>query len=364
MNALKKRSCALDIIRICAFLSVVSVHFFLNCDFYYTPVIGWEMFAMTVIRTFFMICVPLFLILTGFLMGKKKLEKGYYPKIAKTLFVYIAASILCALYKKFYLGHDMGFAKGFAGILNYTSASYAWYIEMYIGLFLLIPFLNGAYSSLDNKKKKLILIFTLVFLTSLPSVINIYKFNSLSFWKTPSTEWQYTKIIPSWWQNIYPITYYFIGCYIKEFGIRLNKWLNLILIPIFALLFGAFNFYRSYNSTFISGPWQDWGALPNVIMTFLVFVFLLNFKLEKAPLFVKKGLNIISDACLGAYLLSYIFDQHFYPVLNEKIPLVTDRINYFIPVVITVAICSLALSLLIDAVYKLILISVRKIKTK
>lgn len=364
MNALKNRSCALDIIRICAFFSVVSVHFFLNCDFYYTTVAGREMFIMTTIRTFFMICVPLFLILTGFLMGKKKLEKGYYQKITKTLFVYLAASILCALYKKFFLGQDMGLANGIAGILNYTNASYAWYIEMYIGLFLLIPFLNGAYGSLETKKKKLILVFTLVFLTSLPSVLNIYKFNSLLWWKTPSSDWQYTKIIPSWWQNIYPITYYFIGCYIKEFGVKIKKWQNLLLIIISVLAFGAFNFYRSYNSTFISGPWQDWGALPNVILTFLVFVFLLNFKLENAPSFVKKGLNIVSDSCLGAYLLSYIFDQHFYPVLNEKVPQVTDRIKYFIPVVLTVAVCSLILSLLIDIVYKLIRSTVEKIKAK
>lgn len=354
MADMKNRSCALDIIRICAFLSVVSVHFFLNCGFYAQPMEGLRMLLMTTIRTFFMICVPLFLILTGYLMGKKKLEKGYYPKIAKTLFVYLAASILCALYKKFFLGHDIGIEKGFLGILNYTNASYAWYIEMYIGLFLLIPFLNGAYRSLETKKHKLILVFTMLFLTALPSVVNIYKITSFAWWKVPSSDWQYTQFIPSWWDKLYPLTYYFIGCYIKEYGINIKKWLNVVLIAISVFAFGLFNYYRSFGATFISGIWQDWGALPNVIMTVLVFVFLLNFKFEKAPGFVKKGLNIISDGCLGAYLLSYIFDQHFYPVLNEKVPVVTDRIEYFIPVVLAVAVCSLALSLLVDLLYKLI----------
>lgn len=360
MTVTNNRSCALDIIRICAFLSVVSVHFFLNCGYYTIPVDGMRMYIMTLIRTFFMVCVPLFLILTGYLMGRKKLEKGYYPKIAKTLFVYIAASILCILYKKYFLGHDIGLFGGFGGILNFSGASYSWYIEMYIGLFLLIPFLNGAYLSLETKKKKLILLLTFIFLTALPSVINIYRFDSLSWWTIPSSEWQYTKIIPSWWQSIYPITYYFIGCYIKEYGVKINKWLNLLLLVLAVIAFGSFNYYRSYGTLFISGPWQDWGALPNVVMTFLVFVFLLNFKLEKAPAFIKKGLNIVSDGCLGAYLLSYIFDQHFYKTLNEKIPVVTDRIEYFIPTVLTVAVCSLVLSLVIDLLYKLIKLPFKK----
>ena len=354
MNDKKSLSCALDIIRIFALLSVVSVHFFLNCGFYYEPVVGKRMFLMTTLRTFFMVCVPLFLILTGFLMGNKKLEKGYYPKIAKTLFVYIAASILCAIYKKLWLGQDIDTYKGISGIFDFTNASYSWYIEMYIGLFLLIPFLNGAYKSLESKKHKQILVITLLFMTALPSVLNIFRFDSLSWWKLPSGDYRYVKIIPSWWQNIYPLTYYFIGCYIKEFGIRINKWLNVLLILLSAFLFGAFNFYRSYGGCFVSGIWQDWGALPNVIMTVLVFVFLLNFKLENAPSFTKKSLNIISDACLGAYLLSYIFDQHFYPYLNVKIPVMTDRINYFIPMVLSVAMCSLLLSIAIDLLYKLI----------
>ena len=70
-----KRNPAMDIIRILAFFFVVSIHFFLNNDFYLTPVKGERMFIMTIMRSCFIICVPLFITLSGYLLRKKQLEK-------------------------------------------------------------------------------------------------------------------------------------------------------------------------------------------------------------------------------------------------------------------------------------------------
>ena len=33
-------------------------------------------------------------------------------------------------------------------------------------------------------------------------------------------------LIPDWWINIYPLTYYFIGCYLKEYQIKMKKHNN------------------------------------------------------------------------------------------------------------------------------------------
>lgn len=68
MSKTKTRDIGLDITRIVAFISVVSVHFFLNSSFYDTPVLGKRMYAMTIMRTAFMVCVPLFMILSGYLL--------------------------------------------------------------------------------------------------------------------------------------------------------------------------------------------------------------------------------------------------------------------------------------------------------
>ncbi|MBE6572213.1 MAG: hypothetical protein E7656_08200 [Ruminococcaceae bacterium] len=348
----KNRSPACDIIRIFAFLSVISVHFFMNSGFYSVPIDGARLYLMTVARCFFMVCVPLFLILTGYLMCNKKLEKGYYGRITKTLFVYVCASILCILFKKYYLMQEWGLQDTIEGTLGFTGASYSWYIEMYIGLFLIIPFLNGAYHSLESKKQKIILVGTMLCLTALPSVLNIFVFDSFAFWAEPIREWEYTKIVPSFFTILYPVTYYYLGCFIREFKPKPNKALNALFIIVLAFAFGSFNYYRSRGSIFVSGIWQEWGALPNVIMTVLVFIFLLNLPSERLPSPVKKTLSYISDLTLGGYLLSYIFDQYFYGKLNAKVDVVTDRIVYFVPMVAVVAISSLLLSLAVNLLYK------------
>lgn len=68
----KKRNINIDLIRCCAIFAVISVHFFRNNGFYTEPVIGWRMYLMVFMRTTFMICVPLFLLITGYLMNRKE----------------------------------------------------------------------------------------------------------------------------------------------------------------------------------------------------------------------------------------------------------------------------------------------------
>ena len=60
------------------------------------------------------------------------------------------------------------------GVFGFSSAPYAWYVEMYIGLFLLIPFLNGAYHSLTSKGQKRALICTMIVIAALPNILNVY----------------------------------------------------------------------------------------------------------------------------------------------------------------------------------------------
>ena len=82
---LKLRDSSLDLIRIIAFMGVISVHFFLNNEFYSQIVLGKRMFIMVLMRSFFMYCVPLFIILSGYLMNKKKISIKFYTGIIKIM---------------------------------------------------------------------------------------------------------------------------------------------------------------------------------------------------------------------------------------------------------------------------------------
>lgn len=52
----------------------------------------------------------------------------------------------------------------------------------------------------------------------------------------------------------------------------------------------------------------------------------------------------ISEWSMGAYLVSWIFDQIFYPILKQEQPIMQLRLEYFFVIVPTIYICSLLLS--------------------
>ena len=65
----KNRNASLDLARLSALFCVVSVHFFLYTGFYVEPCTGWRMYLLTLARCSFMVCIPLFLLLTGYLLS-------------------------------------------------------------------------------------------------------------------------------------------------------------------------------------------------------------------------------------------------------------------------------------------------------
>ena len=351
---IKERNYSLDIVRIFAFFCVICIHFFLNTGFYSQPIEGTQMFFMCIIRSFFMICVPLFIILTGYLMSSKKWSGRYYLGIIKTLGIYVLASIVCIVYKIYVLHQDITFKNALFSILDFTGANYAWYIEMYIGLFLLIPFINAMFRGLETRKAKLALVLTLISLSALPSIINIFNFDVIGWWAKPSLSVVYRSIVPDWWIMIYPLTYYCIGAYMKEYPIKLKKRVIFPLWMLFVIAFGAFNFYRSRGGIFSWGKYTDWYSLPVTIMTILAFAFISNIKTDKYPKPLKLSLKYISDISLGAYLLSYVADSYVYSKLIIDVPQPLERIYYFIPIVLIIALLSLAGSAIINLIWSLI----------
>ena len=327
---------SLDIIRIFAFISVISVHFFAYSEFYTEPVLGKRMFLMVMLRTFFMCCVPLFMVLTGYLMNNKKISKDYYKGIFRVIIIYLLASICCLLFSMH--TSPITFKDAILKLLDFTGAPYAWYIEMYLGLYLIIPFLNLAYHNLDSKKHKQVLVVTLIILTSLPYIFN-----------------NHVKIFPAWWINIYPISYYFIGAYLSEYFPKVKFKTLFLLLIVHILGIGFFIYHRSYGNTFDVSGWGEWGALTNVITTVLVFMILKKIKTDNWNIKAKKIIKYIASLCLGAYLVSWIFDTLFYPSLLEKVPSMVQRLKYMGVIVPLIILCSLLLSVIITFISKLVL---------
>lgn len=338
----RERNIGADVIRCLAFFTVVSVHFFLNSGYYYVPVVGEKMLVLTIMRSFFIICVPLFMMLSGYLMRKKALSKKYYGKFGKTYLTYVLASVFCIAYAVLFRDKEFSLTDSIFSIFNFSGAPYSWYVEMYLGLFLIIPFLNLLFNNIPSKKWKLALLIIFTTLTALPAVINVYNLTSgFEWWLHPTLSGEYHKIIPSYWVELYPLTYYFIGCYIGEFGIKMKSWVNFLLIVATTLLAGGYCYWRSYGANFIWGDWCIYYSAFNVVLTTLVFAFFINLDYSKTPKWIAWIFKKASPLCFAGYLLSWIFDDIFYPILNTKVPDVTNRLFGFIIIVPAVYVCSL-----------------------
>lgn len=321
-----KRNTSLDIARLFALFSVVSVHFFLYNGFYYTILDGTAMTVSVFIRTLSMVCVPLFLYLTGYLMSKKTLSVSYYKSIDKVLGVYVLASVVCYVFKKQYARlPDISFF----GITDYTLCDYAWYVEMYLGLFLLIPFLNLIYNGLTTKKQKQALILTLFVLTMLPCIVNVYDFQTPGFFANPAISIRYQKIVPAFWVMSYPLTYYFTGAYLREYPTKLGKPLNLLLIFGSLMLFAGYCLWRCSGVLFDQGVWQNWQSPLLYFLSLAVFIFFTELKTDNLPSPVRALLGTLSDISFGAYLMTCVFDRLFYEKLMAYGTDFTSRLPFY-----------------------------------
>ena len=118
----------MDIIRCFALLCVISAHFFLYTDFYYVLLTGSRLYLMTLILSASMICVPLFIMLSGYLLNKKQPVRSYYAKLGKTLSIYCLASVCCYVYGQYLAPYATGSgsaAELISRILSFRSPSYA-----------------------------------------------------------------------------------------------------------------------------------------------------------------------------------------------------------------------------------------------
>ena len=351
MNKYESRNIGMDMLRGIALFSVIGVHFFRSAGFYKEIISGPRMAVMVLMRSSFMVCVPLFLMLSGYLLNGKKLSAAYYLRIVRILFIYVVASICCILYRIYIRKEGLSFSVAVLGLLNFSSAPYSWYIEMYIGLFLLIPFLNILYNGLSGRNQRKWLVATLLILTAAPSVFNIFRISGLSWWAVPSSSKEYHKLVPQWWNSIYPITYYFLGCYIKENPLPIKKTTNFILIMLAFCFAGCFNYYRSYNSVFVDGAWATWGSALITVQTVLVFSAFQKMDTQKVPAGIKSMIVKISEWSLGAYLISWVFDDIIYTRLNAAVPIMRKRLAWFILTVPVIFTASVLVSALFSLLY-------------
>lgn len=187
-----ERNWSLDLIRALAVVEVLAVHFFSNIQYYEEPLAGTAMVAAAFLRPALMTCVPLFLLLSGYLCVGQTWSRDYYWRLGRVVSVYLLASAACLLFKAVAMEGSWNPLIWCREILNFNGAPYSWYIEMYLGLFLLIPFINAAWRGVD-RAGRLALTASLMCMAILPSAANLSRYTDAQ-----------VQLVPGWWEKLYP----------------------------------------------------------------------------------------------------------------------------------------------------------------
>ncbi len=296
-----QRSPGLDVIRSLAIVFVVGGHFFLNTNFKRVEFGGFEMFVLAMGQTLFLTNVCLFMMLTGYLNIHKTVSKKFYKGGFRVIFSYLLLSLLTILFRKFYQHDDSTWLQWMLKITDFTAIPYAWYIEMWIGLFLLTPFLNILWKGVESIRHRQVLLASLFIMSALPDFTNRYGLY----------------LMPGYWAKAaYPLLYFFLGCYVREYQPVLNrKWLGgaILLLCTLNPLFNTIFMSHHTMMQVIGGQ----GGI--IIVPLTVLIFLMFYKLNVKWNILKTTLESISLLSLDMYLVSYTFDALCYPLVREHV---------------------------------------------
>ena len=284
-----ERKPGLDIIRILGLLFVNGIHFFLYNGFYSARQEGASLLVANTARWLFYGCNCLFMILTGYLKCHKTLSKRYYRSIVPILIGYF---LYCAIAFPIYhfLLND---PQTFGGWLDrmVTFGNYAWYLEMYIGLFMIAPFLNLAINGLKTKAQLLWLNVTMI------SVTILYTVSTLN-------------VLPDYWGAMYPITCYVVGATIRKLDLKLHPLLGIGGSLLSALFLGLLTIFTTEDrEVFNDGYTVGYGGIYVVIMMAFLVIGLHHVKLGRRT---SKVLAFFSGGVLEGYMLSRLWDVWVY----------------------------------------------------
>ena len=134
-----------------------------------------------------MVCVPLYMLLSGYLSAEKHIPLtrpdllGYYKKLLPIFLTYALSTGVILLYRVLWLGEEQTIRSAVKNLLSFQQ--YSWYMNMYFGLLLLTPFLNALWQSLATPAARRALLAVLLVLTVLPGMVNIYHLHNTVYRK-------------------------------------------------------------------------------------------------------------------------------------------------------------------------------------
>lgn len=333
---MKEKNIRLDFVRAAAIVFMIFAHFFDHTGLYEATAAALPVKTVAIsLRMMLGQSVALFMMLTGYLCCEKKLSGKYYLGIVRIYGVYLICSVMTLAFDVLVMHQQYGLQYIVGSIINFYACPYAWYMLMYLGLFLMIPFLNIVFNNLTSKKQHLMLMATLIYLTVLPSLMNTFM-----------------QLHSIWWKNLYPLLYYFTGAYLRRYKPEFSFRKGLAVYAVMLAGFTVFNilFYGAGGEWTITVSYHDF--YQTYIMSVVLFLLLYDIRTDKAPAALRKVISVVSTLSLAAYLLSGISDNLIYPVFKSLVPDQNMQLLWLLPVAGLSLVLALLLAWIAMLLYK------------
>lgn len=327
---IKNRNYSLDLLRVIACYLIIQQH---ASEFYYigeggTVVTGDNTFWIGIITTLCRSSVPLFVMLSGFLLlpMQDKISTFFRKRFTRIIYPFIA---WCVLYAGYYvLSRGDFFSQMALNILHIPvnfgcEIGHLWYIYMLIGLYLVTPIISPWLQQASKRELEGYLGLWII-TTFLPYIHLVYpEVLGEAFWNDTPLLYYFTGFIG----------YFILGYYLKRFGYPSAALSWIILIIGFALSAGIF---CSRIDTVPTVPELElsWGfCTVNVFLMTLGLFSLIGRLSLKGKNATCKLLSDISVKSYGMYLAHILFLNFYYGLFKS----ISDAAYVTIPLI---AVCT------------------------
>lgn len=300
---MKERKLNIDLLKCIAIVFVVGVHFFLHTNYYGQSFTFKSIFLSSFIWMILMTCVPLFIMTTGYLMKDKTYSEDYFIKLLPVIGIYALTAAVYTFFDMRVVNEEY-LGKLFENIFSFSH--YAWYVNLYIGLYMLIPFLNAGFNSLTSRKNQVVVLGILVLFTIVPPTLSLLNNNEQNFMILPH-------IIPDYWKGLWPITYYLLGAFLAS-SKKKSSFKELVFVIFILDILSVFGLAAISETTF----GIEYTVLPVFLLSSLIFYSVIHLKVSIKNEWLKRVVLFISKNTLPIYLLSVIGDYYWYPKMVEK----------------------------------------------
>ncbi|TAE01168.1 MAG: acyltransferase [Bacteroidetes bacterium] len=309
----------IDFIRIIACLMVLFAH--TGELFYITPTGGVaENFTdfVNIYGSFFRVPVPIFVVISGYLLLPSKESQGvfYKKRFGRIVFPFLFWSFVYVLvsFLKNEYSSSQALVRAASIFVNFNwNSGHLWFVYMLLGLYLFIPVISPWASLADKSQKEFFLIIwgiTLFFpyiRTQIPNLLGE------EFWNEFSTTYYFSGFIG----------YLLLGNYIKE-HLKMNLKRDFLLgstciLLGYAITFLVFKNQMTFAKTLIvlELSWR-FNSINIALMVFGLFIMARHFQISSV--FVSKWITDISAFTYGIYIIHILVLGETFKILKQITP--------------------------------------------